>query len=102
VISVLDDLWGGYQESLRYDSTTRMLDLEVSTHHGGTTHTWRLRLTGVRELRVDRPDDAWERTEVTELHVSDHERYRVMEIVYWTEPNGLSARFEDYELILLA
>lgn len=102
VTSVLHDLWGGYQKSLKYDSTKRLLELEVSTYHAGTSHTWRLRLTGVQELRVDRPDDAWERTEITELHVSDHDVYRVMEIIYWTEPNGLSARFDDYELIRIA
>jgi hypothetical protein len=100
--TVLDDLWGGYQEGLTFDSTTRTLDLEVSTHQAGRTCTWRLRLTGVRELRVERADDEWERTEVTELHVSDLGACKLMEIVYWAEPNGLSARFEDYQLIRVA
>ncbi|HSR85214.1 MAG TPA: hypothetical protein VLM11_13650 [Streptosporangiaceae bacterium] len=100
--SALHDLWGGYQESLTFDSTTRVLDLEVSTHHAGGPQTWRLRLTGVREFHVERPDDAWERTEVTELYVSDQETYRQIEIVYWTEPNDFSARFKDYELVRVA
>jgi hypothetical protein len=95
VTSVLDDLWGGYQERLTFDSTTRTLDLEVSRYHAGGTQTWRLRLIEVRQLRIDRPDDAWERTEVTELHVSDQETYQVIEIIYWGEPNGLSAKFND-------
>jgi hypothetical protein len=30
VNTVLDDLWGGYQEGLTFDSTTRTLDLKVS------------------------------------------------------------------------
>jgi hypothetical protein len=88
-----DQLWGGRLAALRFDATRRGLELAIDVTQHGLDESWSVRLEGVAELRIDRPDDEWDHTEVTELHVDDGAQGGHLEMVFWTEPNGLHAPF---------
>ena len=51
-----DRLWGGTLEAVRLDATARLVELDVSITVGDAPQRWTLRLSGVSEFRVDRPD----------------------------------------------
>jgi hypothetical protein len=54
--------------------------------------TWMIRLTDESELRVSRPDEAgWDYNEATEVHVHPSASRAQVELVFWVEPNGLTA-----------
>ncbi|HVT63832.1 MAG TPA: hypothetical protein VHD81_01615 [Mycobacteriales bacterium] len=88
-----DQLWGGRLAALRFDPTRRVLELAIDVHRDGLDESWSVRLEGVSELRIDRPDDEWDYTEVTELHADEGAQGGHLEMVFWTEPNGLRASF---------
>jgi hypothetical protein len=87
-----DPLWGGTLTDLRTDLNNRTVAMEVTA--GTTVHE--ILMTGVSALRVERPDaNPWDYTEVTEIHVSANGPKTHIEIVLWTEPNGLWADCEQ-------
>jgi hypothetical protein len=94
VVADTDALWGGYVRDLRVDLTARRVTVVVSVTNGGHERTFRLLLTGVRAVQVERPDGDWERTELTELHSSAVDGLTRVELIFWTEPNGLIATCE--------
>ena len=88
-----DHLWGGILTSIQFDPTSRVLELAIRVEAAGEKHRWTVRLNDVSDLRVDRPDDGWDYTEVTEVHVSPDGDRNQVEFVFWAAPNGLSASF---------
>lgn len=90
-----DALWGGYVRDLRIDLTARQVVARVSVTHDGEDSAYRLTLSGVRSVHVERPDAEWERTELTEVHAEDGDGLTRVELIFWTEPNGLVATCES-------
>jgi hypothetical protein len=96
-MAATDSHWGGIVQELRLDATARTVDVDIRVVDGGEISLWRLGLAGVSQLRLDRPDpEAWDYTELTEVHVEEggDGRQRV-ELVFWVEPNGLSATCDE-------
>ena len=79
-------------DGIRFDATKRLLEADVSVLGGEDSQTWTIRLTDVSQVRVNRPDEAgWDYTEVTEVHVEPGAAGTQVELVFWVEPNGLTA-----------
>ncbi|MCU1418345.1 MAG: hypothetical protein JWP32_2519 [Schumannella sp.] len=56
-----------------------------------------LRLFGVSELRIDRPDgESWDHTEITEARAAATSTGFIVSMVFWNEPNGLTAHCTEY------
>jgi hypothetical protein len=59
----------------------------------GVAANYVLIMQGVSAVNLDRADPLqWDYTEVTEVHVSEGVAGCQVELVLWTEPNGLSVR----------
>ena len=82
---------------MAYDVTERVATLAVRVTYGGVVSTLTLRLSGVSDLHVERPDDnAWDYTEITEAHAMATATGFVVQLLFWTEPDGLTARCAEY------
>jgi hypothetical protein len=90
-----DPLWGGILTALSVDTTERAVVADVRVLEDGIWRDYRLRLLGVEELRIERPDGDWEYTEVTEVHATSAAGRTQVEIVFWAEPNGMSGSCRD-------
>ncbi|MFL6240069.1 MAG: hypothetical protein ACJ735_11325 [Actinomycetes bacterium] len=86
-----NDLWGGTVTDLRADLTARTVTASVSVNSQGRERNYAVVLSGVSDLRVERPDAQWEYTEMTELHADPVDGTTRVEMVFWNEPNGLTA-----------
>jgi hypothetical protein len=56
---------------MAYDTTRRTLDVEVALTRSGELTVWCLRLADADNVRIERPSDDWDYTELTELHLSE-------------------------------
>ena len=71
LVATLDDLWGSTVRSMGFDPTARVVTLIARVTDAGVTTPFMLRLCGVSELRVERPDgESWDYTEITEAHAA--------------------------------
>ena len=87
-----DALWGGTLQGIQVDVTTRRLDASVRVKDSGVTRDLVLVFEGVSALRLDRAaTDAWDYTEITEVHVHEAAGEMHVEMVFWSEPEGLTA-----------
>lgn len=88
-----DVLWGGVVTGFAVDLASAEARLSVRVTDSGNETGYTLVLSGVSELRIDRTDpQSWEYTELTEVHVDDEAVGCLVELVLWSEPNGLAAR----------
>lgn len=80
-----------------FDPTARVVTLVGSVTDAGATTPFMLRLFGVSELRIDRPDgESWEYTEITEARASATSTGLIVSVLFWNEPNGLTAHCTEY------
>jgi len=88
-----DVLWGGLVTGFAVDLARAEARLRVRVTDSGNATDYTLVLSGVSELRIDRADpQSWDYTELTEVHVADGAVGCQVELVLWSEPNGLTAR----------
>ena len=86
-------LWGGLVTEFTADLTRAEARLRVRVTDSGNATDYTLVLSGVSELKIDRADpQTWDYTELTEIHVAHGPSGYQVELVLWSEPNGLSAR----------
>ena len=86
-------LWGGLVTGFTFDLARAEARLRVRVTDSGNATVYTLVLSGVSELTIDRADpQAWDYTELTEIHVADGPSGCQVELVLWSEPNGLTAR----------
>lgn len=80
-----------------FDPTARVLFLVARVTDNGATTAFTLRLFGVSELRIDLPaGDPWDYTEITEVHAAATPTGFVVNLTFWDESSGLTARCTDY------
>lgn len=85
-------LWGGVVTGLTVDLASAEARLSVRVTDVGNATDYKLVLSGVSELKIDRADpQSWDYTELTEIHVADGPYGCQVELVLWSEPNGLTA-----------
>lgn len=95
----LDDLWGSTLLSMAYDATERVATLAVRITNGGVVSELTLRLSGVSELHVERPDDnPWDYTEIIEAHAMTTATGFLVQLLFWNEPDGMTARCAEYSV----
>jgi hypothetical protein len=96
-VATLDDLWGSTVRSMGFDPTARVVTLIARVTDAGVTTAFMLRLFGVSELRIDRPDgESWNYTEITEAHATATPTGFLVKLVFWNDPNGLAAQCTNY------
>ena len=99
LVATLDDLWGSTMRTMGFDPTARVATLIARVTNAGVTTSLMLRLFGVSDLHVERPDgEPWSYTEITEAHATAAVTGFVVKLLFWTEPNGLTARCADYSI----
>jgi hypothetical protein len=95
-----DALWGGTLTDLQVDVLRRSVNLVVRTMDDGRDTDYDVRLSEVTDLRVQRPDpNQWDYVEVTEVHVRSALTGQLVELLFWDEPNGLTATCEGVQVI---
>ena len=99
LVSGLDDLWGSTLLSMAYDVTERVATLALRVTDGGNVSTLTLLLSGVSDLHVERPDDnPWDYTEIVEAHTMATATGFVVQLLFWNEPDGMTARCAEYSV----
>jgi hypothetical protein len=94
-----DALWGGTLLDLQLDLLRRSVNLVVRVNDGRVTDC-EVRLSGVTDLRIERPDpNQWDYVEVSEVHVRSASTGQLVELLFWVEPNGLTATCEGVQVI---
>ena len=97
LMATLYDLWGSTVRSMGFDPTARVLFLIARVTDNGVANAFTLRLFGVSELHIDRPDsESWDCTEIIEAHATETPTGFLVKLVFRNEPNGLSARCTRY------
>ena len=98
-VAGLDHVWGSTLLSMDFDVTERVATLTARVTDDGLVSTLTLRLSGVSHLHVERPDDnSWDYTEITEAHATETATGFVVQLLFWTEPDGLTARCAEYSV----
>jgi hypothetical protein len=99
LVAALHDLWGSTLRSFGFDPTERVATLIAGATNAGVTTSWMLRLSGVSELLVECPDgEPWSYTEITEAHATATSAGFVLNLVFWTETHGLTAKCAEYSI----
>ncbi|MFZ6003492.1 MAG: hypothetical protein ACOYXM_06100 [Actinomycetota bacterium] len=97
-MTTTEDLWGAYITSVSVDLADRRVVIALTLDEGAKRRTASLVLEGVTDLQVHRPSEGWETVELTEAHIRDTTPVRV-ELVLWTEPNGIVASCASAEIV---
>jgi hypothetical protein len=98
-VAALDEIWGSALRSFGFDPTARVATLIARVTNEGETTAFMLRLFGVSDLHVERPDsESWSYTEITEAHATVTATGFVVNLLFWSEPNGLTASCADYSI----
>jgi hypothetical protein len=84
---------------MTFDPTEGLLVLTARRVFQGVATTQILRLVGVSELQVERPDsDSWIYTEITEAQATPIPNGFAVSLLFWTEPHGVTAKCDEYRL----
>ncbi len=96
---MLNELWGSVVVSFVYDITARRAVLEARVLENGRKQSLVLSLVGVERLDIQRPDtNAWDYAEITEAHAHAAGEATELSLLFWDEPNRLSARCDSWTL----
>jgi hypothetical protein len=88
-----DELWGGMLVAVTFDPVAWTLSLGVEVLSSGESRRYALTLDGVDQWRSSRSVPLpWSYAELTEIHVSDAEGQKLVELVLWADDTVLTAR----------